>query len=796
VLALLALAFLGQWTHRYPKVEGYNHHVYLEGYELPVLNPGPSDPAPSPDGSTVALSARGYLWLYDETSGRARRLTRGRDLDFRPRWSPDGKRLVFVRDRGDETSIVLIDVASGEEQVLVDEPALDLDPVFSPDGSSVFYSSAKEGDLDLWRIELSTGARTRLTDAAGLELNPLPVSNDEIVFVSKARGSDSVAVLDLRSGTTRVLVEEPIASQMRPALHPDGRRLVVPLPGPDSWELWLSDLAGGPRIRIARGGGLPLYPAFAHDGRSIYFVEADAAQRFHLMKVPMSGGEPKDVSPRIWDWGEPTARVEIRTRIEGEPSFGPARLRIEDASGHPVLPEQGQPRFDSQSGRVYVYSPGVLQVEAPVGQIRIEAVRGLATPPVSKTIAVPESVVVELELEPLWNAGDGGWYSGDHHFHLNYGGTYRLGPESLLTVLEAEDLDVATPLMANLHTRLNDLEWFSWTRLSERPLIAFGQEVRPHFLGHMGLIGTSSPHWPWYWGPGYPVFGADDRPDGSALAHSRREGGVNSFVHPVSRPVPFPEGEPPDGLPLALVPEAMAGAVDTLEVACLWSDEMGTAEAWYHLLNVGVPIAPSAGTDAFSNFYRSMAVGTTRVYVRVEGDLNFSKYLEGLRQGRSFVTTGPFLDFRVGEAGPGAVIESGDADFSIDIASAVHVERVEVLVNGKVVFESDGLGAPGKNTYTGKVNLPEGGWIAARARGGESVWPAMDSYSFAHSAPIWIGKIGGLEPESARASARALLAWLDVADQRLVEGYGEADIPILKERFAAARRKLELLSSE
>lgn len=57
VLALLLSAFLAaplhaQWTHRYPKVEGYSHHVYLEGFELPILTAGPMDPAPSPDGTT------------------------------------------------------------------------------------------------------------------------------------------------------------------------------------------------------------------------------------------------------------------------------------------------------------------------------------------------------------------------------------------------------------------------------------------------------------------------------------------------------------------------------------------------------------------------------------------------------------------------------------------------------------------------------------------------------------------------------------------------------------------------
>jgi TolB protein len=310
----------------------------------------------------------------------------------------------------------------------------------------------------------------------------------------------------------------------------------------------------------------------------------------------------------------------------------------------------------------------------------------------------------------------------------------------------------------------------------------------------MGLIGISSPHWPWYWGPGYPVYGRDDRPNGSALEHSRRERGVNAFVHPVSTETPFPKEGPPDGLPLALVPEAMAGTVDTLEIACLWSDEVGTSEAWYRLLNVGIPVAPSAGTDAFSNFYRSMAVGTTRVYVRVEGDLSLPSYLDGLRAGRSFVTTGPFLDFEVERARPGAVIEAGEREFEIRLASAVPVERVEVLVNGSVVFEEEGLRAPGKKTYSGRVSLPAGGWIAARARGGATDWPSMDSYPFAHTAPLWIGRIGSLDPETARASARELLAWLDVADKRLVAGYEGSPIPALKERFAGARRKLEELT--
>ena len=372
-------------------------------------------------------------------------------------------------------------------------------------------------------------------------------------------------------------------------------------------------------------------------------------------------------------------------------------------------------------------------------------------------------------------------------------------PEHLVSMMEGEDLDVGTPLMANLHTRVNDLQWFDWKRLSSGvPLIAFGQEIRPHFLGHMGVIGISSPFWPWYWGPGYPVYGRDDRPNAAGLTHARQQGGVNSYVHPVMRPGPFPGGgQPPNGMPLSLVPDAVLGDVDTIEVACLWSDEMGSSDAWYRLLNVGVPLAPSAGTDAMTDFYRTMAIGTTRVYVKVEPPLTFESYLAGLKAGHSFVSTGPLTIFTADGAGPGGIVQAkpgADITWVLTVASPTAFETVDVLVNGAVVWSEKGLQAPGKRTYTGRLKAPAGGWIAARVHGGRVEWPTMDSYPFAHTGAVWFGRIGSTDREAARKAATELLQWMDVADKRLSDGYAGAEIPRIKARFADARARLEAIA--
>jgi TolB protein len=67
----------------------------------------------------------------------------------------------------------------------------------------------------------------------------------------------------------------------------------------------------------------------------------------------------------------------------------------------------------------------------------------------------------------------------------------------------------------------------------------------------------------------------------------------------------------------------------------------------------------------------------------------------------------------------------------------------------------------------------------------------MDSYPFAHSAPVWFGSVGSTEPVAARRSAIELLAALDVAERRVQQAYKEVAAATLLGRIAAARKKLE-----
>ncbi len=145
-------------------------------------------PQYAPDGNQIVfvhnLGGTNNLALLDVVSGKTRALTRFTDGTqiHTPDWSPDGSRIAFsiFAPNGDR-SIGIIPAAGGDWGYLVTSTKTDRDPRWTPDGKGLVFASDQEGIFDLFHLDLETRQVHRLTRVIGGALQPDIRSSDGMI---------------------------------------------------------------------------------------------------------------------------------------------------------------------------------------------------------------------------------------------------------------------------------------------------------------------------------------------------------------------------------------------------------------------------------------------------------------------------------------------------------------------------------------------------------------------------------------------------------------------------------------
>ncbi|MDI4633206.1 PD40 domain-containing protein [Pelomonas sp. V22] len=207
----------------------------------------------APDGKSVVYSAMGHLYVKDLAgNGTARRITKqGEHFEFYPSFSRDGRELVYVSWNDEKLGTVRkLDIASGKETVLTTAPGKYLAPRFSPDGKSVVYLKSRGGFLTSPWYGIENGIYIVAADGKGQPQRVAKDGNDpqfgasnDAIYLSRSQSTsevDSVRKLvrvDLKDRSeTEVARNENGADY---AISPDGQWLgfterfhayVTPLP--------------------------------------------------------------------------------------------------------------------------------------------------------------------------------------------------------------------------------------------------------------------------------------------------------------------------------------------------------------------------------------------------------------------------------------------------------------------------------------------------------------------------------------------------------------------------------------
>ena len=226
----------------------------------------------SPDGSTIVFDMMGDLYTLPISGGKAIQITRGLAFDQHPRYSPDGKKILFVSDKSGAENLWYIDTEKKDTIQLTKETNQNfVSAEWMPDGNYIVYSKGRRINK-LFMIHKDGGAGTQLiSEPATLKTIDPAVSHDgKLIYYSYRTGSWNynaqlpqyqIGVYDKSNGKTSSLTSK-YGSAFTPVLSGDGNWMVYGSRHEDKTGLIMRNLKTGDEKWLA-------YPVQRDDQESI-----------------------------------------------------------------------------------------------------------------------------------------------------------------------------------------------------------------------------------------------------------------------------------------------------------------------------------------------------------------------------------------------------------------------------------------------------------------------------------------------------------------------------------------------
>ncbi|HUL74496.1 MAG TPA: CehA/McbA family metallohydrolase [Vicinamibacterales bacterium] len=768
-VAILALALSGAGLSAGPSRFGFSDRI--ERHLFPEVTTGPDHPTWSPDGAWIAFAMQGDIWKIPAKGGDAVALTHGPAYYFEPQWSPDGRSIALTMDTDGNLDVGVVSADGGAVTRLTDAREVDLEPAWSRDNQDLYFVSARGGrGFDIYKVRVADRSVAPVVTDPGDQVQPA-VSPDgtTLAYVSPVPGklgTGGIWTRPLAGGAPALVHYEETEYRVRPEWTPDGKSLLYDSDEMGSNDVAIVPAAGGNPFVLTNDPMGEFAPAVSSDGAWLAFV-SNRTGPLTLEVAPIGGGPVsawRDVAVARRRAAVPTGRVHGLVTAAAGPAM-PARIEVTAGDGRSYAPDGGFARVIAVSETHYFHATGAFDLEVPAGLLTITALRGFEYAPATAKVDVKPGVTanVALTMRRMFDAPAFGWYGGDTHAHDLHQGRFGLTHRTLFDQSLAEDLHVTNVLIHMDGTRIMG----RWGDLTGKPdplstpthMMQFAEEFRGS-LGHIGMIGIRKYVLPLVGGENDTAY-AEVASDVPYLDGARAQGGLAGYMHPYTRASQNPAAPNPAAWDGSLIPVDVAlGKGDFYDVASLYSDELGSAEMYYRLLNCGFRLAATGGTDNFPDVWRDPPPGTDRTYVRIPGTFSLASWFAGIKAGHTFATTGPLVFLTVAGRGPGdelrlADTASTDLAVSVSVSSIVPVDKLELIVNGSV---SPPISLATTKEYHGRVSVPAGGWVAARVLGPPSTHVA-DSYAFAQTSPVYV--VRGKTPFVSKSDAAFLAAVVD-----------------------------------
>lgn len=292
----------------------------------------------SPDGRHLVFDLMGDLYTLPIDGGTAEVLTRGMPFDAQPRYSPDGRQVLFVSDRDGGMNVWTIDVNTKETKQLTKGKISNYQsPEWMPDGKYVVFSKGEGrfGVTKLWMQHVDGGKGIQLIKEPDdlRTVGAAPSPDGRHIWYARRTGTwqynailpqYQLAYYDRDTGETYTRTSRQ-GSAFRPTLSPDGRWLVYGTRFETQTGLRVRDLNSGDERWLA-------YPVQRDDQESVASRDVLPGMSF----TPDSRYLVTSYGGKIWKIGiEDGQETAIPFQAHLELALGPKlsfQFPIEDSS--------------------------------------------------------------------------------------------------------------------------------------------------------------------------------------------------------------------------------------------------------------------------------------------------------------------------------------------------------------------------------------------------------------------------------------------------------------------------------
>ncbi|MGH9658138.1 MAG: CehA/McbA family metallohydrolase, partial [Bryobacteraceae bacterium] len=469
-------------------------------------------------------------------------------------------------------------------------------------------------------------------------------------------------------------------------------------------NLYVVPIGGGAPYKLTFGAHDSFHPRWSPDGEWIASI-ANEGGLPALWLLETYGGKRTRVAIAERRWKRPMGKLHVRLEPLVE-----ARIHGRASDGKFYAPTDAYSRL-GRSALHSFHTGGEFTVEVPPGPVAIEAVRGFEYKPATATFEVRAGQTTEgvIRMERVFDFAQKGWRSASTHVHMNYGGNLHNTPANLRYMARAEGLDLVMDLVANKDNRILDHQFFG----RDTPEIHFGEEYRPPFYGHVFFLGLRdhliSPFTTGYEGTAIESLYPSNT---DMFRKARAQGAINGYVHAF-----YGDNDPLNaelGVAKAFPVDVALGTVDCVE----WSgSSRSSLKVWHHALNNDFAVTPTGGEDSITNLHRTKLIGSVRTYAHTGGDARLDLWLDALRKGHTFFSTGPLVEFRINNSLPGESVRlpagGGTVTMEAMVESIAPLSTVVIHRNGEVFRKLPASNGPWRE----QVKVTGSAWFSLYVEG-------------------------------------------------------------------------------